>query len=178
MTTQFVVTLGNVMAASLLGVAGPSDDDQLFRKVVAPIFETRCLQCHGDDTPKGGLSISSLGGLLRGGESGPAVEPGKPDESLLIEMVSGDKPQMPQKGQSLSNEQVVALRQWVREGARWPEGIVLRDRRLEDQKWWAVQPLVRPSIPNVQNPSWARTPIDAFILSRCEARRTAAGAAD
>ena len=84
-------------------------------------------------------------------------------------MVSGDKPQMPQKGQSLSNEQVVALRQWVREGARWPEGIVLRDRRLEDQKWWAVQPLVRPSIPNVQNPSWARTPIDAFILSRCEA---------
>jgi mono/diheme cytochrome c family protein len=169
MTTRTVVAIPVVMAACVLTGAGSAEGDELFRGTIVTILETRCLQCHGDNAPKGGLSITSVGAILRGGDSGPAVEPGKPDESLLIEMVSGDKPEMPQKGQALSQEQVTALRQWVQEGAHWPEGIDLRDRRLEDQKWWAVQPLVRPGIPDVSDRSWARTPIDAFILSRCEA---------
>ena len=75
-----------------------------------------------------------------------------PTQSLLIEKVSGAKPEMPQKGQSLAKEQVASLRQWIKEGARWPDGIVLRDRQLEEEKWWAIQPLDRPKIPDVKNP--------------------------
>jgi hypothetical protein len=169
MTTRIAVALGTVTATCLLIGAGPAQGDDLFRTVIAPLLEERCVRCHGDDTPKGGLSVTSSGALLRGGESGPAVEPGKPDESLLIEMVSGDKPEMPQKGQPLGKEQVASLRQWVKEGARWPEGVALRDRRFTDEKWWAIQPLIRPSIPDVKDRSWVRTQIDAFVLSRCEA---------
>jgi mono/diheme cytochrome c family protein len=169
MTMRVVIVLGAVTAACLLTGAGTAKGDDLFRTVIAPLLERRCVHCHGDDTPKGSLSITSVGALARGGKSGPAVEPGKPDESLLIEKISGDKPEMPQKGQPLEKEQVAALRQWVKEGARWPEGVVLRDRRIEDEKWWAIQPLGRPAIPEVKSRSWGRTPIDAFILSRCEA---------
>ena len=169
MTMRVVIVLGAVTAACLLTGAGTAKGDDLFRTVIAPLLERRCVHCHGDDTLKGNLSITSLGALVRGGKSGPAVEPGEPDESLLIEKISGDKPEMPQKGQPLEKEQVAALRQWVKEGARWPDGVVLRDRRIEDEKWWAIQPLDRPAIPEVKDRSWARTPIDAFILSRCEA---------
>jgi mono/diheme cytochrome c family protein len=168
MTTRIAMAFESVIAACLLAGAGRAEGDDLFRTTVAPILEKRCVKCHGNDTPKGGLSLTSSGALLRGGESGPAVEPGKPDESLLIEMVSGDKPEMPRTGQPLGKEQVAALRRWVKEGARWPEGVVLYDRRLEDDRWWAIQPLDRPAIPDVKNRSWTRTPIDAFILSRCE----------
>jgi Protein of unknown function (DUF1549)/Protein of unknown function (DUF1553)/Planctomycete cytochrome C len=169
MTTRNLMVLGTVMGACLLNSTRSAHGDDLFGTTVASILEKHCVHCHGDSMPKAGLSITSLGGLLRGGESGPAVEPGKPDASLLIEMVSGAKPEMPQKGQPLGKEQVSSLRQWVKQGARWPDGIVLRDRQFEDEKWWAIQPLVRPSVPIVKDQPWVRTPIDAFILSRCEA---------
>ncbi len=169
MTTRILVAFATVMATCVLTAAGAAENDDLFRTIVAPILEKRCVHCHGDDTPKGGLSVTSLAALVRGGESGSAVELGKPGESLLIEKISGAKPEMPQKGQPLTKEQVASLRQWIKEGARWPDGVVLRDRQFEEGKWWAIQPLDRPTIPDVKNRLWARTPIDAFVLSRCEA---------
>jgi cytochrome c553 len=155
------------LAASPLGpaAAGP---DQLFREQIAPILETRCVACHGADSPKGGLSLVTARGLLRGGKSGLVVVPGKPDESLLIDMVAGDAPEMPQKDQPLSKEQVASLRHWIEQGATWPEGLALVDRRFAGETWWAFRPLKQPPIPAVKDPAWVRTPIDAFILSRLE----------
>ena len=75
-------------------------DDPLFRDKVAPILERRCVHCHGDATPKGNLSLSTAAAALKGGDSGPAVVPGKPDESLLLDMIAGDPPEMPQKEQA------------------------------------------------------------------------------
>ncbi len=75
-----------------------SADDQYFTQRIAPILERRCVHCHGDSTRKGNLSLATASGAFKGGDSGPAVVPGKPDESLLVEMISGDKPAMPQKG--------------------------------------------------------------------------------
>ena len=73
--------------------------------------------------PKGGLSLATGAGLIRGGKNGPAVVPGKPEESLLLDMVSGDAPVMPQKDKPLSKEQVESLRLWIEQGAQWPEGL-------------------------------------------------------
>src|SRR5579883_1354710 len=98
-------------------VASADEPERLFREQVAPVLEKRCLHCHGAETHKGGLSLSSRAGLLRGGESGPAVVPGKPDESLLLDMVEGDAPEMLQKDRPLSKEQVAGLRRWVEQGA-------------------------------------------------------------
>ncbi len=110
--------------------------------------------------------------LFRGGDGGPAVVPGKPGESLLIEMVSGDAPEMPQKDRPLSREQVAGLRRWVEEGAHWPEGLVLKDRRFDGETWWSLRPLTRPPVPapSVHDRGWVRTPIDAFVLARLEAQ--------
>jgi hypothetical protein len=153
----------------LLGVAGADEPDRLFRAQVATVLEQRCLHCHGTEAPKGGLSLSSRAGLLRGGENGPAVVPGKPDESLLLEMVSGDAPEMPRKEKPLSKDQVAGLRRWVEQGAHWPEGVALRSRRYGGETWWALRPLSRPAVPAVRDQGWVRTPVDAFIMARLEA---------
>ncbi len=145
------------------------EPDRLFREQVAPILEQRCLHCHGAETQKGGLSLASRKAMLGGGENGPAVVSGKPSESLLIEMVSGNAPEMPQKDKPLSKEQVEGLRRWVEQGAHWPEGLALKDRRFDGQTWWAFRPLSRPPLPAMRDRSWPRTPIDAFVLARLEA---------
>ena len=161
------MALAIVLVLPATGAAG--DDGRSFREEVAPILERRCLHCHGAETPKGGLSLATRATLLAGGDSGPAVVPGKPDESPLLEMVSGITPEMPQKDRPLSREQVEGLRRWVEQGAHWPDGLVLRDRRSGGETWWSLRPLSRPTVPVVRDRGWLRTPIDAFILARLEA---------
>src|ERR1700732_1178514 len=64
--------------------------DAFFRARIAPLFERHCVVCHHGEKPKGGLSLATSAGFAAGGESGKVIEPGKPDDSLLVEMVSGD----------------------------------------------------------------------------------------
>src|SRR5262245_29548231 len=104
-TTMTVwIVIGVLLAGS--PTTGAAEPDRLFREQVAPILERWCVHCHGADSPKGGLSLVTGRGLLRGGKNGPVIVPGKPLESLLIDMVSGDAPEMPQKDKPLSKEQV------------------------------------------------------------------------
>src|SRR6267142_5417897 len=140
-------------------------DDKLFRERVAPIFESRCVRCHEGEKPKGGLSLVSIRHLQKGGESGLVVVPGKPDESSLLDYVSGDNPEMPKDGKPLSSEEIAAIRGWIQDGAVWPAGVELTDKRQYDFNWWSLRPLERPSPPAVHS-DWGRTPIDAFILAK------------
>src|SRR5881275_1622325 len=96
-----------------------------FAKEIKPIFESSCIKCHGRGRTKGDLSIESRETLLKGGETGPAIIPGKSEESRLIELVSGLDPDtvMPQKGKRLTPEQVGLLRAWIDQGAPWDPGI-------------------------------------------------------
>ncbi|HVU89205.1 MAG TPA: DUF1549 domain-containing protein, partial [Pirellulales bacterium] len=144
--------------------ATTSQGEKLFRDTVAPIFERRCLSCHSGDEPKGGLSLVTAQASLSGGESGPAIVPGKPDESLLVTYVSGDEPEMPKGQPRLSAADVAAIRQWVTAGATWPANVTLEDRS-KSGPWWSLAPLVRPAVPEVSS-DWVRTPIDAFILQK------------
>ncbi|MGH7173758.1 MAG: DUF1549 domain-containing protein, partial [Gemmataceae bacterium] len=143
-------------------------DETFFRKQVAPIFEQHCLRCHGQKSRRGGLSLATAAHLRAGGDSGAVVAAGKPNESLLLSLVSGDKPKMPKKTTPLTAKQVAILKKWIAEGANWPKGIVLRQRAKQGETWWSLQPLARPSVPLVKTPGWARTPLDAFILRRLE----------
>src|SRR5437667_9040616 len=92
-----------------------------FAKEIKPIFESSCIKCHGRGRTKGDFSIESQETLLKGGESGPAIVPGKSNESHLIELVAGLDPDnvMPQKGKRLTPEQVGVLRAWIDQGAPW-----------------------------------------------------------
>ncbi|HEX5104713.1 MAG TPA: DUF1549 domain-containing protein, partial [Pirellulaceae bacterium] len=133
----------------------------------AAIFERRCVSCHGAAEPKGGLSLASLKAILAGGDSGAVVVPGKPNESLLLEYVTGEKPEMPKSGPPLTAEEVAAIRDWIAAGSKLPDDLTLQDRSGPDANWWSLQPLTRPPVPTIQNPqSTIRNPIDAFIVAQ------------
>ncbi len=116
--------------------------------------------------------------LLQGGDSGPALVPGKPAESLLIHAVEYlDEPKMPPAGK-LSDREISDLKQWVQMGAPWP-GSAATDSaptaaRGEFQftdrhrNWWAYQPVRRPQLPHVKDRSWCRNEVDNFVLAELE----------
>jgi hypothetical protein len=143
----------------------PALDDAFFRDKIAPILERRCVHCHSGATPKGNLALTTSQAARKGGESGPAIVPGKAEDSTLLEMISGQSPQMPQKDKPLSKDEVSLIRTWIERGAAWPADLTLTDRRFDGQRWWAFEPLRRPDVPRAHGSAWARTPIDLFILA-------------
>jgi hypothetical protein len=145
------------------------DDAISFERDVAPILEQRCLRCHGEHEPKGKLSLATRADALRGGESGAAIEPVKPAESLLLEMVGGKTPAMPAEGEPLTADELAALEKWIAAGAPWPGELVLEARAPLNRDWWSLQPVVRPELPAVKNEAWPRNAIDRFILEKLEA---------
>lgn len=159
--TKFAPRLAIVV---FLSVAAGLRADQSFEPA-AQVLERHCLRCHAADDPHGGLVLSTKQATFVGGESGPALVPGHPDESLLIQYVSGDEPLMPQQGPPLTASEIEALRAWIKAGAEWPEARVLADRRFEGDTWWSLEELQRPQPPPTTS-KWVRTPIDAFVLKR------------
>ncbi|RLS55346.1 MAG: DUF1549 domain-containing protein [Planctomycetota bacterium] len=159
-TVGFLV--GIVPGAGLLA----SDAD------AARILERRCIQCHDAAEAKGELSLEQRESALRGGDSGPAIVPGKPEESPLWQQISGDKPGMPQGAAPLTPAEQEMIRSWIVRGAHWPEK-PLRDRRHEVTDWWSFQPLNRPEVPRIafhttngssaSEPPSIQHPVDAFL---------------
>ncbi len=151
---------------------------EFFEARVRPILAERCLKCHGPEKQSSGLRLDSRAAVLKGGDSGPAVVPGKPAESLLIQAVDhqhGDL-KMPPKGQ-LPEPSVAMLRQWVALGAPWTNESATRTAAAGRTKGdgspakthWAFQPVRHPAPPPVHDRNWVDSPIDAFVLARLEA---------
>ena len=139
-----------------------------FRDKVAPILEAKCVRCHNDTAKKGGLSLHSADAMKIGGDGGSVLVPGKPDESLLITKITGDKPEMPKGGKPLSADEVATLKAWIASGANWPDGVILKEPKGPSGPWWAIQPLSRPIVPNAA--PWGRNPIDGFILATMKSK--------
>ncbi|HKC87767.1 MAG TPA: PSD1 and planctomycete cytochrome C domain-containing protein, partial [Blastocatellia bacterium] len=153
------------------------DDEQRLARQAVAILRTRCVICHGKDK-ESGLDARTREGLLKGGSRGPAIKPGAADDSLLYRFVAGEeKPRMP-LGEELSEYQIGFLKQWIDKGAIWPGDLdaapapaSLADVKPitdEQRDYWAFRKPTRPQIPTVKNRSWARTPIDAFVLAKLE----------
>ncbi|MFN0069112.1 MAG: DUF1549 domain-containing protein, partial [Limisphaerales bacterium] len=118
----------SVLAGILLAVvAGRADEvaERHFAERVKPLLDSRCVSCHGPDKVKGGLRMDSRAALLQGGDSGAALVPGKPDDSLVLQAVMHAKPdlEMPPKDK-LAPQDVAVLRRWIANGAPWPEAAV------------------------------------------------------
>jgi hypothetical protein len=126
---------------------------------VQALLAAKCQMCHNDKARAGGLSLATLDDVLKGGKRGPAIVPGKPSESLLYRLISGEQPAMPFQGQRLGQAEVESVRQWIEQGARWSQ----------PAKWWSLVPLRRPPVPRPIRPNddaWVRTPVDAFVLAK------------
>jgi mono/diheme cytochrome c family protein len=137
-----------------------------FDREVAPILEARCLECHGANEPKGGFSLVGAEQAIRGGDSGPAIVPGRPEESSLLDYVTpgaDGKTAMPKNREPLTAAQIETLRRWIAAGAPWPAGRTLRDRRFENYRWWSLEPLTSPTVPASKTGDPSESPIDAFL---------------
>ena len=160
--------------------AGAADETgiEFFEKKIRPVLIERCHECHAADKKvKAGLRLDHAEGWLRGGDSGPAVVPGKPDESPLIKAIRYTKLEfeaMPPKS-ALPKEEVALLEEWVRRGAPAPTtpapvaGATSGRRAMtveEGRRFWSFVPPVRPAAPAADAAGWARTEIDRFIAAR------------
>jgi mono/diheme cytochrome c family protein len=153
------------------------DEIRFFEDKVRPVLAANCYQCHGATKQEDNLRLDSRAGLLTGGDQGPAIVPGRPDDSLLIQAVnhSPDLAMPPKK--HLPREQIADLTLWVKSGAVWPNDgksapAVKRGMLItaKDRAHWAFQPVKRPPQPAVKRSGWVTNPIDAFILAKLEAQ--------
>ena len=135
---------------------------------IKPIFGERCFACHGALKQTSGLRLDSGPFILAGSDSGAVVVPEKPAESLLISMVADNADSIiPREGEgtSLKSEEIELLKRWIAEGAQFPE----EDQPERDPRsYWSYQPIVRPQVPQLQNPVLANNPIDAFLAAQHE----------
>ncbi|MFQ5733372.1 MAG: DUF1553 domain-containing protein [Planctomycetaceae bacterium] len=142
-----------------------------FEKTIAPILIRRCLECHNASDVKGGLDLTSRKALLKGGESGAAVDLRRPEKSLLVERIAGGE-MPPETRPKLTRKEIAALTAWVKGGAHWPRGRVLSLLELSTERragldWWSLRPVRRPKIPpQMQTGHRSRNAIDAFVSAR------------
>lgn len=140
--------------------AGVSKID--FTRDIRPVLSNACFACHGPDAKerKGKLRLDTPEGTFGAASSGShAVVPGKLDESELYQRLIAEDPEdrMPpaRSGKSITASDIAKIKAWIEQGARY-------------QQHWAFVPPVRPELPGVSNPSWVKTPVDAFVLARLD----------
>ena len=152
----------------------------LFNREVGRLLAEHCVQCHGGEKgAKGDLDLATRELLLKGGENGPAVVPGKSAASLLMKSIRHEDAdlKMPKKKDKLPDAAIAKIAEWIDLGAPYGkplvEGKVVRDRSKvtgEDRQWWSFQPLTQPQPPAVANASWCRTTVDRFVLAKLAAK--------
>ena len=154
-----------VMTAPGLVAGEPPD----FDRDVRPILAANCFRCHGEGKPKAGLDLRTVASMLRGGETGPALDPRRPVHSLLLTMVT--QGEMPPGKEKLAPKQIEILRQWLASDAvakmapKQGPGTSYPDR-----PHWAFQKPIKRRPPEVKNTGRIRGPIDAFLLAKLEAK--------
>ena len=153
-----------------------------FEQKIRPVLAENCYKCHSARAKKlkAELRLDSRTGLLKGGETGPVVVPGKPEASLLIRAVVylDSELEMPPT-KKLPDRVIADLQEWIRMGAPWPEEKPSTGDKTEtgSRDWdklrlasWAFRPITKPAPPQTKNPDLVNNPIDSFVLEEIEAR--------
>ena len=158
--------------------SNPSPKVGVYEQSIAPLLETKCLRCHGPEKQQGNLRLDQKASALRGGESGTAgLVPGRADLSELYRRITAADPAlaMPPGKDRLTPAEIALLKQWIDDGAHWPEaGETAVASRLDDhfsdqeRSFWAFQPVQERPLPPVWNTTWPTGPIDRWLLSRLE----------
>jgi hypothetical protein len=163
-----LVAMAALLGTGQIATTSRAADGQVdYSRDIKPILKERCYACHGALKQNSSLRLDTAKSLLAGGDSGPAVVPGKSAESLLIEAVTGDLAtwRMPPEGEALTAEQISLLRRWIDQGANLPQH---EEPEPDPREHWSFKPVVRPSVPAIRNTAWARNPIDAFLAAEHE----------
>ncbi|MBB73352.1 MAG: hypothetical protein CMJ75_02430 [Planctomycetaceae bacterium] len=180
LSVQWIIAIG---AGSALSAQPPTETNfspaslEFFEKQVRPLLAKRCFSCHSGKSKslKGNLRLDSRKLALRGGDTGPAIVPGVPVKSLLVDAINyGDVYQMPPKGK-LPAAEIQILTEWVKQGAPWPaEDLTVPDPSqafdLAQRKaaHWCWQPLRNYPLPTIGDQDWPLQDLDHFILAQLE----------
>jgi mono/diheme cytochrome c family protein len=180
--TVFVALAGLCAPLALAQAAEPAaqpqfsaDQLEFFEREVKPILKANCVSCHGAEKKvQAALHLTSREGLLKGSENGPVVLLESPEESSLLSAVRYESFEMPPKGK-LPQAKIDAMATWIKMGAPWSPGekgnLAAHGPPVVDEaarNFWSFRPVERPARPVVKDPTWVKTPIDAFILARLE----------
>jgi hypothetical protein len=152
---------------------------EFFEKKIRPLLVKSCYQCHSSkaETIEGGLRLDSRDGWAKGGDSGPAIIPGKPDKSRLLKAVLYQDPDLAMPPENaIPKRDVELIRQWIAMGAPDPRTGLKTDAGPKSidlqagQRFWSFQPVSRPLPATVTNEGWVRSPVDRFVLARLESK--------
>jgi hypothetical protein len=172
------------LCASLLVVAwhpraegADSKSFAFFENEIRPLLVEHCVKCHGSKKPKSNLRLDVLAGAIKGGDSGPAIVPGKAGESLIIKAVRHEgELKMPPK-EKLADREIAALVKWIERGAAWPDGVTLRGKRhalrggaitAKERAFWSFQPIKDPPSPRIEG-AGIKNDIDRFVIAALRA---------
>ncbi|QDU62765.1 Planctomycete cytochrome C [Planctomycetes bacterium Pan216] len=174
-----LLAFGVALLAMAAGAAAAKDSrEDFFEKHVRPVLLNHCIDCHGPDTQESDIRLDARKFLIQDSEAKSLVVPGKPEKSKLMDVVAhtGNITMPPEE--KLGETEIAAISTWIKDGAVWPAreevaGAKTMGERLGDARsdHWAFQPVVRPKLPKVSNPSWIKTPVDAFILSKLDEQK-------
>jgi hypothetical protein len=181
-------------ALSVLGLVAVAALAQRAQTPNAIAILSKCQQCHGATVQMSKLSMATRASVLQGGTHGPAILPGNAADSLLYKRITGqEKPAMPMAPLApLTTEEIAEIKDWIDQGAPWaddqkaqlaaaatnpndPSLMVYggyRERKITDadRQWWSFKKPVRPAIPQVKDARWNRSPIDALIRAKLDAK--------
>ncbi|MGH9338635.1 MAG: PSD1 and planctomycete cytochrome C domain-containing protein [Acidobacteriota bacterium] len=167
-----------LLVSGLLPLTQGRAQDVDFKRDIEPIFQSRCVTCHNQLQPSGGLRLDNKTAAMTGGYSGAVILPGNSGQSRLFRLVAGLEKEivMPMVGERLPAQELALIRAWIEQGAHWPEpGATTRleahasdSEEPGESRHWAFVPPTSPALPEVQNSAWVRNPIDTFVLSRLE----------
>ena len=191
---RFLVVFASVFTSGICGAMAEGftpEQIEFFETKIRPVFASKCYECHAAEAKKlkAGFRLDNLEGVLKGGESGPAVVPGDPGKSLLFHAVRYHNPEtaMPPK-EKLEDRVIADIEQWVKMGAPWPAETAVASAAAKPAEWnweelrashWAFQPMQRPVPPVVTDAAWPANAVDQFVLAKLEAEgMTPAPAAD
>ena len=137
-----------------------------FNRDIQPIFKEHCYKCHGESSSKNGLRLDRKADALKGGDSGKVIIAGKADTSILFRNIGSleNAIMMPPKGPRLSSQQLDLIKNWINQGASWPDDGSEKSNVLS---WWSLQPM-KVIAPPQSNPQWVKNPIDSFIWNKLQ----------
>lgn len=167
---QKMITTVCVLAVLQSGHAAEKKSTIDFEKQIRPLLKQHCYDCHSEEGEESGLRLDYGADILKGGDRGPAVIPGKSAESPLFLSLSGQGkiPRMPHDLPPLKKAEISLFQQWIDQGGKIPEAEKTPKVIQQSSDHWAFQPVQQPSVPKVTQQSWVRNPIDVFILSHLE----------
>jgi len=172
-----LIVCGGIISFATPKPQANTAQNEFFERKIRPLLSSKCFACHGAQMQMAKLNLSTAASFFKGGESGPVVVRGEPENSRLMNAVNYQgQVKMPPTGK-LKDAEIADLVAWIKVGAPWPDAtaaevVVEKPKGYQfteqQKKFWAFQPVKEYAPPTVKNSTWSKSPLDKFIMAELE----------